>query len=230
MHLWTKILSPRCRCMCRPAGPSICPTREGIKCSQSQSHTQMRFSSPGTGVRPTGQASYLEVGERGSLPISVVNWGDCLIVPHPTAVPLKEQDIPDSVKTRSIWRPLEHATLWEVPSTMPLTARPQCMPKWFWGQSIPSLSSGKPAPPKCHWSPGSSSSKISGLCNHWLSLGTQHLTCFPSFNHQSPRRGGENYHPHFPDEETEASTPSHPFRATLLVTRLLTWHFIFWVL
>ena len=154
---------------------------------------------------PTGQTSHMGLWERGCLPKRVARWGAYFIVPHPTAVPLKKQDTSDSLKTRSIWRSLEHTTLWEVPSRVSLTASPHCLPKCFWGPSTASLSSAKSAPPKGHWFPGFI------LFEDLGSLQPLNLTMHPVFNMLSliespwpretrtlslfPRWGNRGFHP-----------------------------------
>ena len=119
---------------------SIIPSKEhpGLISFKPEPYTNkvlLTGTGAGGGVMPTAQTSYMGVWERGSLLIQVSNWGAHFIVPHPTAVPLKKQDTSDSLKTRSIWRSLEHATLWEVPSRVSLPASPHCLPKCFWEPS-----------------------------------------------------------------------------------------------
>lgn len=133
------------------------PSREDIKHSQNQSHTNEVFLSRGRGW-----------GRKSLFPSLRLTEGPVLSFHIQLQLPWKEQDISESLKTGSIWRPLEHSAPIEVPSTMSLTTRPHRLPKRSWGQSTHHApSSAKPVPPKCHGSPlGLFSAKILGLCNH----------------------------------------------------------------
>ena len=197
MHLHTKIPGPSCRCTCQPAGTSICPTREGIKCSLSQSHTQIRFSwqgsEQGVGWCPQARPATWGSEEEGLLPYGWL-----------TEVPT----LWFHIQLQSLWRSRTPLILWrrEVsggPWSMPLSEKslPEC--PWQPAPTVCPNASGDRAQPHCPLGslllPRATGSlrlfslKIEGLYNHWISLCTQYSTRFHSLSHRGPGRRGQ-YH------------------------------------